>query len=136
MKTHLLPRLTAIILACATPALVGAGSEAARAQTNEAADTTGVVSPNGIPQKLELTAVQRSAIYDAVRKDKSKAAPSRFATTVGAEVPPMIELYMLPDDILAQNPATKFYKYTLVQDRVVLVDPTNMRVVAVIGPSR
>jgi hypothetical protein len=45
----------------------------------------------------------------------------------------MIELYMLPDDILAQNPAAKFYKYTMVQDRVVLVDPTNMRIVAVIG---
>jgi len=47
----------------------------------------------------------------------------------------MIELYVLPDNILAQNPATKFYKYTMVQDRVVLVDPTNMRVIAVIGPS-
>ena len=43
----------------------------------------------------------------------------------------MIELYVLPDDILAQNPTTKFYKYTMVQDRVVLVDPTNMRIVAV-----
>jgi len=41
---------------------------------------------------------------------------------------------MLPDDILAQNPATKFYKYTVVQDRVVMVDPTNMRIVAEIGP--
>jgi hypothetical protein len=43
-------------------------------------------------------------------------APSRFSTAVGAEVPAMIELYMLPDDILAQNPAAKFYKYTVVQD--------------------
>jgi hypothetical protein len=82
---------------------------------------------------LELTPAQRSAIYDAVRKDKSKVAPSRFSTAVGAEVPAMIELYMLPDDILVQNPAAKFYKYTVVQDRVVLVDPTNMRIVAVIG---
>ena len=93
------------------------------------------MSPDGIPQKFELTPAQRSAIYDAVRKDKSKVAPSRFSTDVGAEVPAMIELYVLPDDILAQNPTTKFYKYTMVQDRVVLVDPTNMRIVAVIGPA-
>jgi hypothetical protein len=51
-------------------------------------------------------------------------------------VPPMIELYMLPDDILANNPVTKLYKFTNVEDRVVLVDPTNMRVIAVIGPHR
>jgi hypothetical protein len=110
-------------------------SRVADAQTKDAHDATGVVSPNGIPQKFELTPAQRSAIYDAVRKDKSKVAPSRFSTDVGAEVPAMIELYVLPDDILAQNPTTKFYKYTVVQDRVVLVDPTNMRIVAVIGPA-
>jgi hypothetical protein len=133
MKTHLFRSLMAIALAAAVPALIFAGVGPANAQTNEATGPTGVMNPNGIPEKLELTPAQRSAIYDAVRKDKSKVAPSRFSTAVGAEVPAMIELYMLPDDILAQNPAAKFYKYTVVQDRVVLVDPTNMRIVAVIG---
>jgi hypothetical protein len=133
MKTHLFRTLMAIALAAAVPALIVAGVGPANAQTNEATGPTGVMNPNGIPEKLELTPAQRSAIYDAVRKDKSKVAPSRFSTAVGAEVPAMIELYMLPDDILAQNPAAKFYKYTVVQDRVVLVDPTNMRIVAVIG---
>ena len=132
MKTHLFRSLVAIALAAAVPALIFAGVGPANAQTK---DATGVMSPDGIPQKFELTPAQRSAIYDAVRKDKSKVAPSRFSTDVGAEVPAMIELYVLPDDILAQNPTTKFYKYTVVQDRVVLVDPTNMRIVAVIGPA-
>jgi hypothetical protein len=48
-------------------------------------------------------------------------------------VPP-IELYTLPDDILANNPETKLYKFTNVDDQIVLVDPTRMRVIAVIGP--
>jgi hypothetical protein len=61
-------------------------------------------------------------------------APSRVATDVGADVPPMIELYTLPDDILANNPETKLYKFTRVDDQVVLVDPVKMRVIAVIGP--
>ena len=43
---------------------------------------------------------------------------------------------MLPDDVLAANPVTKLYKYTMVQDQVVIVDPTNMRTIAVIGPKR
>jgi hypothetical protein len=92
------------------------------------------VNTEGMAPKLELTPAQRSAIYQEVHKDRSKVAPSRFATTIGAEVPPMIELYMLPDDILANNPVAKLYKFTRVDDEIVLVDPIHMRVVATIGP--
>ena len=131
MKNYPAHRLTAIALVCAATVLLWTGVDVASAQ---AGDIDEVVSPNGVAPKLELTAAQRSAIYQAVSQDKGKVAPSRFPTTVGGEVPPMIELYMLPDDILANNPVTKLYKFTRVEDRVVLVDPTNMRVVAVIGP--
>jgi hypothetical protein len=62
----------------------------------------------------------------------SKLAPSLFAARVGADVPPIIELHALPDHVLASNPETKLYKFTKVDDQVVLVDPTNMRVIAVI----
>ncbi len=102
-----------------------------------AAQTGGLeeaVSERGVAPKLALTPAQRSAIYQEVHKDKSKVSPSRFAADVGAEVPPMIELYTLPDDILANNPETKLYKFTKVDDQIVLVDPTKMRVIAVIGP--
>ena len=93
-----------------------------------------VVNATGISPKLELTPAQKSSIYRAVHKDGSKAAPTRFPTRVGAEVPPMIELYALPDDILASNPVAELYKFTRVGDQVVVVDPVNMRVVDVIGP--
>ena len=68
------------------------GEKPANAQMNETTGNAGVVNASGIPEKLELSPTQRSAIYDAVRKDKSKVAPSRFSTAVGAEVPAMIEL--------------------------------------------
>ena len=61
-------------------------------------------------------------------------APKDFSPVIGADVPPMIELYMLPDDAVAGVPAAKLYKYTMVENKVVLVDPTKMRVVDVIGP--
>ena len=60
--------------------------------------------------------------------------PSRFAAEVGAEVPPMIALYPLPDAVLSNEPVTRLYQYTRVEDKVVLVDPVRMCVVAVIGP--
>ena len=86
-----------------------------------------------IEQKLILSQAQRTAIYDQVSKDKS-IAPKDFSPVIGADVPPMIELYTLPDDAVAGVPAAKLYKYTMVENKVVLVDPTKMRVVDVIGP--
>jgi hypothetical protein len=129
MKSYLIQQMTAAALVGVATAITGALT--AGAQTGSIDDT---VTANGVATKLELTPAQRSAIYQEVRKDRSKVAPSRFATNVGADVPPMIELYTLPDNILASNPVTKFYKFTRVDDQVVLVDPLHMRVVAVIGP--
>lgn len=85
-------------------------------------------------QKLVLTPAQRDAIYAALSKDKSKVATKPFAAVAGAEVPPMIVLYPLPEDAVVGAPAAKFYQYILVSNQVVLVDPTKMRVIAVIGP--
>jgi hypothetical protein len=36
---------------------------------------------------------------------------------------------------MAAAPAAKLFKYTMVDDKVVVVDPTKMRIVDVIGPS-
>ena len=131
MKKVCFARTMALVLSCTTSAVIGGQVEMAAAQS---AHIDEVVDTHGIAPKLELTPSQRSAIYQEVHQDKSKVAPSRFVTNVGADVPPMIELYTLPDDILANNPVTKLYKFTRVDDEIVLVDPTNMRVIAVIGP--
>ena len=118
-----------LALVCAVSLFVGV--EGAAAQSD---DINEAVNALGVTPTLELTPAQRSAIYQEVHKDTSKVAPSRFATYVGADVPPTIELYPLPDDIQANSPETSFYKFTGVDDEVVLVDPTIMRVIAVIGP--
>ncbi len=102
----------------------------------QSSDTEAQTSAGGEQQTFALTAAQRRAIYATASKDKSKAAKTHFSPTVGAEVPPMIELYTLPDQVLAENHAAKSYEYTLEQDKVVLVDPTRMRVIDVIGPDQ
>ena len=131
MKHRLARPYLAAALAVAALAHMAAGTGFAVAQPLGIEEE---VSERGVAPKLALTLAQRNAIYQEVHKDTSKVAPSRFATHVGADVPPMIELYALPDDILANNPETKLYKFTRVDDQVVLVDPTKMRVIAVIGP--
>ena len=131
MKRHLArPQFAIVLTIFMASAFLAVGSGFAAAQSG----IEEVVSEHGVAPKLALTPAQRSAIYQEVHKDESKVAPSRFAAHVGADVPPMIELYTLPDDILANNPETKLYKFTKVDDQIVLVDPTKMRVIAVIDP--
>jgi hypothetical protein len=111
----------------------------AGAQTNNPGtlgNPTGDTAVSGaVEQKPLLTPAQRSAIYAEVSKDKSKTSPKDFSPVIGADVPPMIELYALPDDALATAPEAKLYEYTMVENKVVIVDPTRMRVVDVIGPA-
>ena len=115
------------------------GAPFAGAQTNNPgtmSNRTGDTAVSGaVEQKPLLTPAQRSAIYAEVSKDKSKTSPKDFSPVIGADVPPMIELYALPDDALVSIPEVKLYEYTMVEDKVVIVDPTRMRVIDVIGPT-
>ena len=82
----------------------------------------------------ELTPEQKTAIAQAVKQsDRKVVVPPGVTAQVGSELPAALELYMLPDTTLAQIPAAKLYKYTMVNDRVVLVDPTTMRVVDILA---
>lgn len=129
MKFHI-----ATLMAIGAAAYIFSGAlNCAQAQST---DTQTKTTAGSEQHTIALTAEQRRAIYAAVSRDRSKAAKTQFSPTIGAEVPPMIELYALPDQILADNHAAESYEYTLEQDKVVLVDPTRMRVVDVIGPSQ
>ncbi len=82
---------------------------------------------------LQLSAAQKTSIFQSLTKDKVKSPPpANLQVTVGAQIPASIELYPLPANIVTEVPATKAYKYTVAQNQVVIVDPTNMKVVEVI----
>jgi hypothetical protein len=120
-------RTGAIVLAL----IAGLGTASAQVGSSPTDQTVGSTPPAA---KLELTPAQRNAILEAVRQEnKSIKVPAGLTPTVGAQAPPAMELYVLPDRALMEAPAAKSFKYTVVQKRVVLVDPTNMRVVDVIG---
>jgi hypothetical protein len=92
-------------------------------------------TPSGPPasSQLQLTNAQKLAIANAIsRAGGEPASRINFPTSVGAPVPPSIELYVLPDAALSAVPDAKFVKYTTVQNQIVLVDPTTMRVVDLI----
>jgi hypothetical protein len=91
------------------------------------------VHPDGtVRQNLALTAGQRSAIYNIIIRERVKPHAEQIIVTVGAPVPPTIDLVDLPDQATANNPSTALLKYAMVHGDVVVVDPVAMRVVDVI----
>ena len=91
------------------------------------------IQPNGtVRQDLALTAGQRSAIYNIVIRERVKPQADQIAVTVGAPVPPTIELVDLPDQATVNSPSAALLKYAMVHGDVVVVDPVAMRVVDVI----
>lgn len=97
-----------------------------------AAQTAGITEPS---TALRLTPQQRTEIYAAVAKTKLRTPPPPdLSVAVGAEIPPVTELYALPESVTAEVPSAKFYRYTIAQNQVVIVDPTNLKVVDVIRP--
>jgi hypothetical protein len=83
-------------------------------------------------QRPDLSTEQRSKIFRAVQADKNKTARAKFPVEIGADVPPALELHSLPDDALIEVPIAKMFKCVVVDDKVVLIDPTTMRVAEVI----
>jgi hypothetical protein len=85
----------------------------------------------------ELTPEQRKAIYQVVGAGASKPAgadlPAKVAE-VGATLPPLHPVDAFPEQTTSQVGQAARYRYIVVGDKLLLVDPTNMIVVGVIGP--
>jgi hypothetical protein len=126
MKACLRQATLALSLVLAT------GLAGAQTRPPDGSPLPGAVSPAD-PTQLRLTPTQKTAILKAVReKSATLRPPASFSIVVGEMVPPSIELYILPDNALAEVPEAKSVKYTVLQNQVVLVDPTNMRIVDVL----
>ena len=64
-----------------------------------------------------LTDDERCAIYQALKGQPAAAVNA----DVGTELPPAVELNPVPNELAAQVPETKGYRYAVTQDRVLLV---------------
>jgi hypothetical protein len=84
-------------------------------------------------QALNLTPAQRLAIYQSVTgTQKNSAAPTGFRVTVGAHVPDSVELKPLSDTLAKLAPQAKDFSVAMIEKQVILVDPGNRQVVAVV----
>jgi len=109
--------------------LAGVGSASAQTTVIMRApvETQAVVTAEPV---VQLTPVQRQRIYRTIRRERPLAAAPTIEYRVGTRVPGTAKLYALPQQVAVEVPAIKTYKYMMVNDRVVLVDPVTSEVVA------
>ena len=123
-------RPTILALLCTASAFTGVGINCAAAKSaliEELAESADLH-----PSRNNVGTTQCDLSGSSQGGEQTRAQSVR--RHVGADVPPIIDLYVLSDDILATVSETPHYKFTEVNDQVVLVDPTKIRVIAVIGP--
>jgi hypothetical protein len=104
-----------------------AGAAAQMAGPDEAIGASGHIT-----QKLALSAVQKSAIYNAAVRQKVPPASRGITPIVGSPVLPSVPLFDLPSAANLEAAEIRFLKYAMVENDVVVVDPIRMRVVDVI----
>jgi hypothetical protein len=107
------------------------GSAATHAQS---AGSDEIIQPGGAAaQSITLTTAQKKSIYNAVFQQPVKSYTFELATSVGADVPPSVELTDLPGDIIGGEPWAAGLKYAMAGDNmIVVVDPVYRRIVDVI----
>jgi len=110
-------------------AAVVAGATAASAQTTvitrEPVESRTVVTT----EPLELTPVQRRTIYRTIYRTIVREREPTIEYRVGARLPDSVRLYSVPQEVAVEVPAIRSYKYMVVNNRVVLVDPATSQVV-------
>jgi hypothetical protein len=80
---------------------------------------------------IDLTPDQRTTVFRSITRERvAVAPPADFRARVGVEVPDSVELLPLPDTV--DVPAIRRYRYTVIEDQVVLVDPSTHRVIEII----
>jgi hypothetical protein len=105
-----------------TLALALAVASAAQAQVVVTEPAGTVIEP------LQLTPGQRSVIYRNIVRERAVPAPT-IEYRIGARIPEAITLQPLPDSIVTEVPAVRPYRYVVMNNRVLLVDPMTSVVV-------
>jgi hypothetical protein len=120
-------------LLCCSAALILLAVSAA-AQNNKS-----TIQPNELTatakQKppLQLSDQQRRKIQDAlVTAHSAQKTPDKFEAKVGEKVPTKLKLDAMPAPLINQEPVLKQYDFVKLDNDLLVVDPTDSTVVAVI----
>ena len=129
MKFHL--------MAIAATAALTSGIGMASAADNHAMSkpsTPPAMQQSMAKDSLSLTrAQQRTAWRDLSKQASSQTAPSGFTASVGTTIPGDIAIKAVPAKVAARVSSLKPYDYALLQGKLLIVNPSDKKVVDVIN---
>lgn len=113
--------------------LMMSGASIAAAQSTMSKDKTTTGSAASSASELKLTSDQEKKLWTEISGHAMKqSAPSGFTPAVGQTVPTGVTLRELPSKAQTDVPAAKPYHYAMVQDKLLLVNPSDKKIVEVI----
>ena len=128
MRVHILPSVIGVVLASS----IGLASAADTAATK--GSTVPPAAQSVAKDSLKLTSMQEETAWNDISKEATKqTAPSGFTASVGAVVPSGITLRPVSSTLAGQVPTLKAYEYALLQDKLLIVNPTDKKIVDVIN---
>ncbi len=120
---------SASIAAAAVLLLSGVSAASAASHMSSGATTAGMARDT-----LALSATQQKDIWkDISHHATNQTAPSGFSATVGEAVPSGVSTYPLPRQAARDVPATRPYRYAMMQDKVLLVNPHDKKIADVVS---
>jgi hypothetical protein len=109
-----------------------------RAQTKpQGQDTKGAAKAPDTGGRIQLSEQQRTNVHQTVLKDRNvnRASNVNFSINVGTRVPRSVRLAALPASVISVVPEFRSYRYVLVDEQIVIVDPNSFEIVEVITAS-
>ena len=115
------------LFGCAAAILVVTGTASAQT-TIIKRDNPSVIAR----ERVELTPAQRTTIYRSVTRERVQMVPQGVDVRLGARVPQTVELREMPSALVTDVPTVRRYRYMVINNEVVLVDPATSEVVEII----
>lgn len=110
-----------------------ASAESSMSKTKDSSSATTGAAGTSTSSELNLTADQEKKLWSAISDHAMKQnAPSGFSATVGQTVPTSVTLRELPSQAATDVPAAKSYQYAMVDNKLLLVNPSDKKIVDVI----
>jgi hypothetical protein len=80
--------------------------------------------------QVRLTTRQRADVLRTVRVERpSRTVTERIDYRVGAALPRTVPVYAMPQQVIYEAPALRGYEYTMIGDRMLVVDPASNTVI-------
>jgi hypothetical protein len=83
---------------------------------------------------LNLSSTQRTTAWNDLHSQATKqTAPAGFSATMGSVVPSTMKLQPIPEKTAKDVPSLKPYDFAVMQGKVLIVNPSDKKVVEVIS---